>query len=294
MKYRKYLAGLFLLFSTQVFAAPELTVIRIGLPGSVIETWTHPMASRLAERGWKTQLVGFPDCQGAEQWIKDNPTKPVMYMAYMDHFALPYVKPDHPRLCPTLKATESTLAAMPSRVYHNICAVGKNLGDLKSMHEPKIGTWNHPTQVMVVKTLLKDLSVQARVVEYASAAQMIQATASQDLDFVIVSYENLVTNIGGQCFITTAPKDLAKKQNKLSIFDVVPRPTRPGTGAVPAYVALNTDMTRLQKDMAEIFNSAPEYVNMWSNSNIKSGIAAGRTPKQQWQEFDEYLNNFRK
>ena len=289
----KRLLVLLALFSNLVFAGQDLTVIRIGAPGSVIETWTHPMASRLAEKGWNTQLIGFPDCQGAEQWIKDNPAKPVMYMAYMDHFALPYVKPDHPRLCPSLKASEQTLVAMPSRVYHNICAIGRDFSDLKTMRNPIVGTWNHPTQVTVVKTLLKDIGVEARVVEYASAAQMIQATAAKDLDFVVVSYDNLVTGIGGQCFITTAPKDLAKKQNKISVYDVVAKPTRPGTGAVPAFVAYNTDVPRLQKDMAAIFNTAPEYTGMWSNSNIKSGIAAGKTAKQQWQEFTDYLNNFR-
>jgi len=284
---------LLMLISNLSFAGNDLTVIRIGMPGSVIETWTHPMASRLAERGWNTQLVGFPDCQGAEQWIKDNPAKPVMYMSYMDHFALPYVNPTHPRLCPSLKATEQSLVAMPSRVYHNICAIDHSFNNLKTMSRPTVGTWNHPTQVSVVKALLKDLGVEARVVEYASAAQMIQATAAKDLDFVVVSYENLVTNIGGQCFITTAPKELAKKQNKLSVYDVVKKPSKPGTGAVPAYVAYNTDVPKLQQDMAVIFNTAPEYTSMWSTSNIKSGIAAGRTSKQQWQEFNEYLNNFR-
>lgn len=289
----KKILFLLMMVSTMAFAGPDLTVIRIGLPGSVIETWTHPMSSRLAERGWNTQLIGFPDCQGAEQWIKDNPAKPVMYMSYMDHFALPFVKPDHPRLCPTLKASEQSLVAMPSRVYHNICGINKTFSDLKSMNKPTIGTWNHPTQVSVVKTLLKDLGVDARIVEFASAAQMIQSTAAKDLDFVVVSYENLVTNIGGQCFITTAPKELAKKQNKLSVFDVVKTPSKPGTGAVPAYVAYNTDIEKLQKDMAVIFNTAPEYTSMWSNSNIKSGIAAGRTSKQQWQEFNDYLTNFK-
>lgn len=283
-----------LLLVTQLVMSQDLTVIRIGATGSVIETWTTPMSNRLQQLGWNTKLIGFPDCQGAEQWIKDNPTKPVMYMAYIDHFILPSINPNHPRLCSGLTASRDTLVSIGSRVYHNICGINRDLAGLRQDREPLVGTWNHPVQVAVVRAMLRDLGITARVIEFPSAARMIQSLAARDIDYVVVSYENIVTAVGGRCFITTAPRELAAKTNKLSIADVVRNPTMPGTGAVPIYVAYNVPLDRLQKDVATVLNTAPEYTAMWGDSTFKAGMAAGRSQQQQWQEFQDYLAKFQK
>ena len=290
---KKFIVFLLLAYHGLLWAQ-DLTVIRIGATGSVIETWTTPMSNRLQQLGWNTRLIGFPDCQGAEQWVQDNPTKPVMYMAYIDHFILPSINPNHPRLCAGLTVSENSLVSIGSRVYHNICGIDKDLDALRRQPEALLGTWNHPVQVAIGRAMLKDLGVNARVVEFPSAARMIQSLAAKDIDYVVVSYENIVTAVGGGCFITTAPKHLATRTNKLSISDVVRNPSMPGTGAVPIYVAYNVNLPKLQKDVAQVLNTAPEYTAMWSDSTFRAGIAAGQTPRQQWQEFQDYLAKFKK
>ena len=175
----------------------------------------------------------------------------------------------------------------------------KSLADLRTIKNPKVGTWNHPVQVSSLKILLKDLGVDARVVEYPAAAASFQALASGDVDFVIASYESIISNISGQCFLTTAPPSLAKNMSNLrggqrtSIDEIVATPSRPGTGAVPIYVSHNTDIALLQKDMISIFVTAPEYNSLWSPSTRKAGMVAGRSSEEQWADFQNYLDKFK-
>lgn len=293
------------LLTTLMFSwsfAADLTVLRIGAPGGGSDLYTAPMSARLKEKGWNTTLVGVLDCKGAEQWVKSNPNKPVLYLTWSDDFVLPVLQPDHPRACPSLGVSESTLVTPITQSYHMICSKTQVTVDQFLAHRnAKIGSWNHPVQTQILKDLLSDLKLPHKVVGYARGADLMQALVSGDIDYVVVSSEGLVRNINGQCLITTAPVERAKQmsdfktdQSQVSTESLGAKLTRRNTGLIPVYVAYNVDITRLRQDVADILSTSPEYSKIWSSSTLKAGIVAGQSPAAQWATFNSFINSFKK
>lgn len=281
--------------------AQNLTVIRIGAPGANSDLYSTAMSAQLADRGWKTELIGFQDCKGAEHWVKNNPNKPVMYMTWSDDFVLPIIDSTHARACPLLAVNQATLVTPITKSYHMICSKDPSytLDRLLTSEPAKIGIWNHPVQMQVLRDIVSDLKLSHRIVGFARGADLMQAVVSNDVNYIVVSSENLIRNIGGQCVLTTAPKSIAvgmsdfKTGNRqTSIESLAPKLTRLGTGLIPVYVAYNTDMQKLRNDVALILNTSPEYKNIWSSSTSKAGIVAGQSAIEQWADFDKFINSF--
>lgn len=293
---------LFSLISTFTFASNPVTFLQIGAPGANSELYSNLMSSRLSDKGWDTSLLNFPDCKGAEEWVKRNPQKPVIFMTWSDDFVLPMIQPENARSCPALTISEKTLVTVINKSHHMVCSRGDlGLTEFMSSKPAKVGIWNHPVQTQVAKDLIKDLKLEHKIVGFARGADLMQALVSSDVDYIVVSSENLIRGIGGQCFLTTASPALAKTMSNLktnqmqtSVQSLGFKLSRSGTGLIPLYVSYNTDIARLRVDIADILNTSPEYNKLWTSINQKSGIVAGQTPAEQWTDFSSFLNSFKK
>lgn len=298
---KKFILLMAAIFTLNLSLASELTVLRIGAPGGNSEIYTAAMSSRLNEKGWNTSIVGFADCKGAEQWVKNNPTKPVMFIHWSDDFILPIVDPNHPRSCAGLTVSETTLVTPITQSYHMICSKHETSAEkFLTKSNVKVGIWNHPIQTQVLKDLLSDLKLDHKVVGFARGADLMQAAVSGDVDYIVLSSENLVRNIQGQCFITTAPLNKAKlmsdfrtNKTQVSIESLSKKLTRVGTGLSPVYVAYNVDMTQLRNNVVEILSNSPEYVNLWTSTTVKTGVMAGESPATQWKNFSKFIYSFK-
>lgn len=300
---KKFLAGIIAAIAMTSALASEITVMRIGAPGANSDFYATVIGNRLQDKGWKIRTVSFLDCKGAEKWVKDNPREPVIYVTWADDFVLPSIDPDHPRSCAGLTLDSASLVTPIVKSYHMICSKNPTTAQTFLQHKnAKIGSWNHPVQMRIVRDVLKDLDLnQMRLISFARGADMLQALVAGDIDYMVVSSENLVRNIGGQCFLTTAPKTQAAKmsdfrtnQTQTSIESLVARPTWTGTGLIPLYVAYNVDINKLRRDVVDILATTPEFQNLWSNSTVRSGVMTGITADQQWKEFNDFLSQMKR
>lgn len=300
---KKIFVALFAAMAMNTGMAQDITVMRIGAPGANSDFYATVVGTHLQNRGWKTKTVSFLDCKGAEKWVRDNPREPVIYVTWADDFVLPSIDPNHPRSCPGLTLDQDSLVTPIVKSYHMVCSRNPVTAQTFLQHrDAKIGSWNHPVQMRIVRDALKDLDLsQTKLISFARGADMLQALVSGDIDYMVVSSENLVRNIGGQCFLTMAPRAQASRMSdfrtsgtQTSIESLVERPTWVGTGLIPLYVAYNVDIDRLRKDVVDIMSTSTEFQNLWSSSTVKSGVMTGITPEQQWQEFNRFLSQMKR
>jgi len=294
------LSGLLISVGVQAKDPTPLNVIRIGATGGASEMYTLHLSKYLDERGWKTNLFAAKDCKEAERWVQKNPKEPVIYITYLDDFILPKIAPDHPSACPGLTMTKESLVTVIYRAYMTICSRGdKGPEDFLKGSPAKVGLWAHPTNVRSFNDLMKDLKLDHRAVAFAKGPDVKKSLVSKDVDFVAISVE-LPYKDSGYCFITTAPKDLAAKMSdfktggpRISTEDLSNQFTRRGAGLIPIYIAYNVDMNRLRKDVVDILNTAPEYAVTWKlPGTFRSGVMAGKTPEQQWDEVEQLLKSY--
>lgn len=297
------IVAMILLVLSPFAVASNLTVIRIGAPGANTDLFTSVMSAHLAKQGWDTTVIGFPDCKGAEDWVVKNPTAPVMFTTWSDDFVLPQVDPSHPRNCPGLYVSEETLVTIIAESNHMICSIVDSSPDGFLAHNnAKVGIWNHPVQMSVARDLLKDLGVNHRLVAFARGADMMQALVSKDIDYVILSSENMARNSNANCFITTAPTNVAAKQPTIkdpsvtlvSTESLAPSLTRIDTGLWPVYIAHNVaDMKKLRGDVSTILQTATEYAQLWSPVYRLGGVAGGDSVEKQWTKFNSFIESFK-
>ena len=301
LKFKHFISATLTSISMAAFSQ-DLTVVRIGAPGANADLFTAVMANHLRDMGWDTKVIGFPDCKGAEDWIQKNPNVPVMYTIWSDDFVLPVLSPEHPRNCPGLAVDEHSLVTIISEGNHMLCSINnKPARDVLKHNNAKIGIWNHPVQMSVAQDLIDDLKMpNARLVGFARGADLMQALVASDIDYMIISSENLARRIDANCVITTAPIEKTNDQYTIkdpsvklvSVEELVNSPTRIDTGLWPLYVAYNVDMDRLRLDVSQVLKTANEYVSTWSTTQPIGGVAGGDSPEEQWLKLKKFLLSF--
>lgn len=302
LNHAKFLISAMLASASLSAFAQDLNVIRIGAPGANSDLFTSVMASHLDSSGWKTNVIGFADCKGAEDWVLKNPTAPVMFTIWSDDFVLPQVSPEHPRNCPALTVNQDSLVTIINEGNHMICSIkDRSVNDFLTHKNAKVGIWNHPVQMSVARDVLADLKVpDAKLVGFARGADMMQALVASDIDYMILSSENLARRIDANCFITTAPVEKASTQPTIknpqvtlvSIQELVNNPTRVNTGLWPLYISYNVDVHQLRQDVSEILKTAPEYKDRWTATQPLGGVASGDTPEKQWEKLNRFITSF--
>lgn len=300
--FQSALAALLMTFVAASSYANNLTVLRMGAPGANTDFFTTPMAQHLKEKGWDTQVITFPDCKGAEAWVARNPNEPVLFMMWSDDFVLQKVQPSSPRNCPTLTVTKDTLVTIAAEGNHMVCSLGdlalSNFMDRTKT--AKIGLWNHPVQMAVMQDLLNDLNLDHKLIGFAKGADFMQALVAGDVGYLVVSSENLIRNVKGNCFLISADSSIASRIPTLknSAETITSTQTfgtalkRANTGLWPVYVARNTDINKLRLDVSEILKTAPEYASAWTSAYRLGGFAGGDTHEQQWTKLNNFLNSF--
>jgi hypothetical protein len=297
---KKLLMSAILSFTAVSVSAADITTVAVGPPGGGMDLFALPMAGYLKDRGWNVTQRRFPDCRSAQEWLRRNSDQPVMLSLYLDDAVLTNIDADHPRACPGINLDQDSVVTVISKVYHSICSMGE-LGyqELKSMPNPKIASFNHPVQYLIVQDIMKDLGVNARIVNLRTAGELFGSLKSGDVDFMVVSYDWQIKQMGGTCFLTQAPIEVAATMSdfktdkpRVSIEEVVASPTRIGTGLTPIYISYNVDIDALRKDVVEILKTAEEYQKMYETAK-PAGLVAGQTPQDQWQEITDYINTLK-
>ena len=194
-------------------AADPINVLRGGPVGAGVGLWAEAISDTLQKNGREAKIVGLQDCRQVSKWIQSNPGKPYVFMTYSDYAILDQIKPDHPAAC-GYTVDASNLVTIAGRYWHFICGKkGENdsLTYLRVNDGLKIGVWNHPIGQTVLQEQMKTLGTSAKVIGFASGKQMLTAFNTGDIDYIVLSSENLVGSLKNpSCFATAADTFTAK------------------------------------------------------------------------------------
>lgn len=232
----------------QTVFSNEINVLRGAKPGAGTAAWTDAVNQTLIENGFKTNLMGFNTCQDAAKWVEANPDKPYISVAFSDNLLLGMVDSDNPAAC-NLPVTNSSLVAITGTWYHFICGQGEyDLEYLVSDKPKKIGSWNHPVQFKIVQDQMQDIgATNGNIIGYAAGKDLMQAFVSKDIDYIVLSSENLAKSLPNvECIAASMPTELANSFGRVAYEELNPNVRHNHSGLFPVIVGEHIDMDKVR------------------------------------------------
>lgn len=251
MKISKFFASVFavLALSATAMAQPTVNVLRLAPPGAGTAAWAEAISQTLTENGYKTNILGFKNCQEGAKWLKDNPNEPVVAMNFSDPFLLNIAEPNNPAGC-SFPINEKSLVAVAGKWFHFICghADAGGLKGLLASDGAKVGSWNSPVQMKIVQDQLTDIGVKNfKVIGYAAGKDQLQAFVSGDTQYIILSSESLAKGLpNATCFATSAEPAIAAGMNRTSYSELNPKVRHQDSGLWPIIVGYNVDIKNVR------------------------------------------------
>lgn len=238
-------------FSTSQALARDITVVRTAPPGGGTSSWNDAITQTLNAHGYSAKILGFKTCSEAATWVKANPKEPIIVMGFSDSFILNIADPKNPAGC-DLPVNTNSLVGIVGKWYHFICGhtgKGASTEELLASRGVKIGSWNSPVQMKITSQQLTDIGVKDyKLIGYASGKDQLQAFASQDIDYIVLSSETMAASLPeATCFATSAPQSIAAPMNRDSYQQLNANVRNPGSGLWPMILAYNTPINDLRK-----------------------------------------------
>lgn len=270
--FRTLMASAFIFFAGLV-SAKEIHVLRMAPAGGGGALWTDALYETLKNNGYSPKLVAMNSCKEAANWIKANPTKAAVYLTFSDYAIMDMANPNHPAAC-GLTLDESTLVTIVGRWWNFICGhadQNPSIEALRTNPEAKAGVWNYPISLNVAKTHLASVGYTGKVIGFASGKQLMLAFTSKDLDYIILSSENLARSLtNAKCFATSAaPADAQRyMKDRVSYASHATLPQYVGYGLWPYIAGVNIDAPALRTIFAD--NPGELYTKLASNLVIET------------------------
>jgi hypothetical protein len=298
MNVKNLIGALMLTAAASVAMAQEtVNIIHSLPPGGLHERTNNAVQAGLELAGIKTSLVRFTNCKGLEKWVKDNPTKPVVFDYLLVNQALGQVQPEHPGAC-NLPLDSKSVIAITFQTQFQACslAAAGNARDLWLSGRGKLGVTASPDlNGIMAERIIADVNPNTKIVRYKGNAALIQALTSREIDFAgQFSNASGVISAGGQCFFTTADIAKAEKFGQISIDSVKKNSTASGFGYMGVIVGYNVDVEKLRPVVANTIRTNKDLGTVFANGGEQRGIVAGKTAEEQYQEVQSWLSRFRK
>lgn len=231
---------------TGIASADTTYVLRGAKAGAGVAAWNDAVAATLNDKGMKTEVLGFNDCNGVSNWLKKNPEKQAISMVFSDLVLLNMIEPDNAAAC-DIPVNNDTLVGIAGKWNHFICGKeGTTLETLLQDTPKKIGSWNSPVQMKIVQEQMEDIGVKNfSLVGYASGRVQLQSFVSGDTDYVILSSEQLIPT-GASCFATSGNAEFAQATNRTSYSTINENVRHKESGLWPLILGFNIDMEKVR------------------------------------------------
>ena len=298
MKLGKFISAVVLALVAGTAVAQEaVTMIHSLPPGGLHERTNNAVQAGLEAVGVKINVVRFDNCKGLENWVKNNPTKPVVFDYLLVNQALHQLDPTHPGAC-NLPLSARSVLAITFQTQFQVCsfAAAGNARDLWLSGRGKLGITASPDlNGIIADRIAADVNPDIKIVRYKGNAALIQALTSREVDFVgQFSNASAVIAAGGQCFFTTADAGKASKFKQISIDSVKKNSSVTGAGYMGTIVGYNVDVDRLRPVVANTIKTNKDLGTVFAGGGDQRGVVVGQTPEQQFQEVESWLSRFRK
>jgi len=298
MKIIKLLSGLAAaLIVTVAHAQAPINVIITTPPGGLSEKINLMIQTALEGAGYKTNLIRYDNCKGAEIWLKNNPDKPAVFEYLFANQAMYVHNPDHLGVCNLQLSANSTISTI-YRSQFQACSLlprEEALGLWKS-GRGKLGITATPDlNGVMAERIVADVASNTRVIRYKGNPALLQALTSREIDFV-GQFSNVSAALaaGAQCFFTTGDRAKAAQLKSTSVDDVRPNSAVKNLGYMAGIVGFNVDIAKLRPVIVDAIKTNLDLKKHVESGVDFSGVVAGQTPDQQWREIDAYINKFKK
>jgi hypothetical protein len=298
MKIIKLLSGLAtVLIVTVSQAQTPINVIVTTPPGGLAEKMNLMAQNALEGAGYKTNLIRYDNCKGAENWLKNNPGKPAVFDYLFVNQAMYVYDPDHPGGC-NLPLIANNIISTVFRSQFQTCSILPREEALRlwKSGQGKLGITATPDlNGVMADRIVGDVTPNTRVIRYKGNPALLQAMTSREIDFVgVFSNAGSAVAAGAQCFFTLGDRTKASKFNLTSVDDVKPNSVVKNLGYMSGIVGFNVDTAKLRPVIINAIKTDPELQKQVEAGLDFSGVVVGQTMDQQWQEIDAYIKKFKK
>jgi len=298
MKIIKLLLGLAAaLIITVTHAQTPINVVTMTPPGGLSEKINLMIQTSLEGAGYKTNLIRYDNCKGAENWLKDNPGKPAVFDYIFLNQAMHVYDPTHPGSC-NLPLSADKVVSIITRTQFQTCSLlpKDEALELWKSGRGKLGITSTPDlHGIMADRIVGDLAPNTRVIRYKGNPALLQALTSREIDFV-GQFSNAGSAIaaGAQCFFTLGDRTKAARLKSTSVDDVKPNSVVKNLGYLTGVIGLNVDINKIRPVIVNAIKTDPDVQKQVDAGADLSGVAVGQTPDQQWREIDTYINKFKK
>jgi hypothetical protein len=298
MKFIKLLVGL---AATSIVglaqAQPTINVLITTAPGGLSEKVNLMVQNALEGAGYKTNLVRYDNCKGAETWLKDNPGKPAVFDYIFGNQALYVYDPTHPGAC-NLPLTANNTISITFRTQFQACSLlpRQEALDLWRSGRGKLGVTATPDiHTPLTDRIVGDSAPGTKAIRYKGNPALLQALTSREIDFVgQFSNASGAVAAGAQCFLTLGDRAKAAQIKSTSIDDIKPNSAVKNLGYLTGVIGYNVDVAKLRPVIVNAIKTDPDLKKHVEAGADFSGVVVGQTADQQWQEVDAYVNKFKK
>lgn len=287
---------LLLMIVTSTAYADEINVLRSTPPGGSEGLYADSVVEILNKNQLQANLVGFNNCKEAANWIEKNPRKPWIMMTHSDPLLLNLADPHDPASC-NVPLTKDTLITVVGKTNYSICSrkdSGLGLEQLLSMPNPRIGIFNTKILRTTLTRQLNEIGVKnARVVAFSSGKDNFRAFAAGDTDFIVIGAQNIIDQVGAQCFLTTALPGNAP-QGRVSMSTLNPKVSYANSGITTVAVGNHIDRATIRELFVDAYADRNSMLYKSTSTLTPHGIFAKESLTTQLNTIDTIVRDIRK
>lgn len=273
----------------------QISVIYSSPAGGLIDGQNKAMQEHLEKNNWRVEAVRAPNCRAAKAWLDNNPGKPAVMAFQVEEDAYNRIAPGAADAC-GMEITKQSVTAISISNHYLVCSM---LPPNKALPKFLAGgnrvgvTFFASTNVIVAESLVKSMNLKdTKVLRFQGQPKLTQALVSGDVDFTVNTNASSITSAGGQCFLSTAPKNVAEKNGWRSVADYDAKNIWINGGQMYVYLAFNTDRQTIARETVELINTHPILIDIYKNNAYRNGIAAEQTEEQQWKTITNHINRY--
>jgi hypothetical protein len=298
MKLFRFVAGVVIgLGSCAVLASEPVNIVTSFPPGGLSEKVNMMLEGSLQAAGYKTNMVRFDNCKSAENWIKQNPKKPVVFDWPLVNQALSISEPKNPTAC-SVPLNQESVVTIAFRTQFQVCAMNSPENAMARWRAGtgRLGITATPgIHKAMAEQIVAELAPDTKIIMYKGNPALVQALASREIEFAgQFSNASSVMSAGAKCFLTLGDRSKAAKLGSVSVDDIKKNSSVAGQGYLTAIVGYNIDVNKIRPVVVKGIKDSDDFKKHFATGADPGGLVIGQNPEQQWREVESYLNKFKK
>jgi hypothetical protein len=294
----KKLLFLFALLASSVYAQTpgQITILLNSTPGGIYDVQSRALEKTLRTQGYDIDYVITGSCKGGEIWLKDNPTKPAIFLANTEDEIYRLNYPTSDGAC-NLGYTKEKMIAVALVSRQNVCSMLPADKAMEKFRKGKhiLGTVFPPlNNYNLASDLVDALKLNSKVLKYQGNPILVQALISGDIDFAFFQNVMPAISAGATCFLTLGDKTYAQQMNRTSISAVDPKTKYIDYKAIQAYMGQNVDVSLMRKFAVETLKTDANIQKELEAGHRLGGVATGTSVDQQWKFALDQISKYTK